>query len=143
MNFAFSSKYKCTLHSKTNVNLPLRNSPRIKKKSVSQSIPVFFGILVTRIKFNDRFRKGFERTIKAYLEQNSLILKDVSTLNNANGIQEEIPQQIDFTKVIFLASKTTSLTLIQPKVRLIIENFKILYSRELLSDASKYVGLLT
>lgn len=110
---------------------------------MSQSIPVFFGILVTRIKFNDRFRKVFERTIKAYLEQNSLILKDVSTLNNANGIQEEIPQQIDFTKVIFLASKTTSLALIQPKVRLIIENFKILYSRELLSDASKYVGLLT
>lgn len=65
----------------------------------------------------------FEPTIKAYLEQKSSILKDISTLDNATSIQEEIPQQFDFTKVIFLPPKTTSLIFIQPKHQLMTKNF--------------------
>lgn len=65
----------------------------------------------------DWFCKVFESAIKAYFEQNSLLLDDILTINNKLGdplgIQEEIPGQLDFITFIFLPSETTFLT--QPK----------------------------
>lgn len=71
-----------------------------------------------RIKFIDWIHKLFDTIVKAYREQNSLPLKNILTLNitlvHPLVIQEDIPEQLDFIKMIFRPPKTTSL--IQRKI---------------------------
>lgn len=61
----------------------------------------------------DQFCKVFESVIKAYFEQNSLLLDDILSLNdkfgNPLGMQEKIPEQLDFITLILLPSEITFL----------------------------------
>lgn len=54
----------------------------------------------------------FEPSVKVYLKQNSLPLKDMLTLDNIHGhltgVQEAIREQLDFIEVILFPPYTTS-----------------------------------
>lgn len=72
-------------------------------------------------------------TVNAHLDQNILTLKDLLTLYNGlshpTGIQEKIPEQLDFIEVIFISPKFAYR--IEPKKEHITVNLKNLYTRSL------------
>ncbi|XP_070592937.1 tigger transposable element-derived protein 1-like [Erythrolamprus reginae] len=88
---------------------------------------------VTRQFFVDWVNLAFGPTVKEYLLSNELPLQALLLLNNAPGhppaLQEDILEEFQFVKVVFLPPNMTSI--LQPMDQQVIANFKKLYTKHL------------
>ncbi|CAH2315065.1 tigger transposable element-derived 1-like [Pelobates cultripes] len=75
----------------------------------------------------------FDPAVKKYLVDNNLPLKAMLLMDNAPahppGLEEDLLEDFNFIKVMFLSPNTTPL--LQPMDQQVISNFKKLYTREL------------
>ncbi|KAM3924817.1 tigger transposable element-derived protein 1-like [Leptodactylus fuscus] len=88
---------------------------------------------VTRQFFVDWVNLAFGPTVKQYLLSNNLPLRALLLLDNAPGhppaLQDDILEEFQFIKVVFLPPNTTSI--LQPMDQQVISNFKKLYTKHL------------
>ncbi|XP_070592841.1 tigger transposable element-derived protein 1-like [Erythrolamprus reginae] len=88
---------------------------------------------VTRQFFVDWVNLAFGPTVKEYLLANELPLQALLLLDNAPGhppaLQDDILEEFQFVKVVFLPPNTTSI--LQPMDQQVIANFKKLYTKHL------------
>ncbi|XP_070584367.1 tigger transposable element-derived protein 1-like [Erythrolamprus reginae] len=88
---------------------------------------------VTRQFFVDWVNLAFGPTVKEYLLSNELPLQALLLLDNAPGhppaLQEDILEEFQFVKVVFLPPNTTSI--LQPMDQQVIANLKKLYMKHL------------
>ncbi|XP_063293602.1 tigger transposable element-derived protein 1-like [Pelobates fuscus] len=88
---------------------------------------------VTRLLFVKWVNEVFGPAVKKYLVDNNLTLKAMLLMGNAPahppGLEEDLLEDFNFIKVMFLPPNTTPL--LQPMDQQVISNFKKLYTREL------------
>ncbi|KAM3922941.1 tigger transposable element-derived protein 1-like [Leptodactylus fuscus] len=88
---------------------------------------------VTRQFFVDWVNLAFSPTVKQYLLSNNLPLRALLLLDNAPGhppaLQDDILEEFQFIKVVFLPPNTTSI--LQPMDQQVISNFNKLYTKHL------------
>ncbi|KAM3936129.1 tigger transposable element-derived protein 1-like [Leptodactylus fuscus] len=88
---------------------------------------------VTRQFFVDWVNLAFGPTVKQYLLSNNLPLRALLLLDNAPGhppaLQDDILEEFQFIKVVFLPPNTTSI--LQPMDQQVRSNFKKLYTKHL------------
>ncbi|KAM3936799.1 tigger transposable element-derived protein 1-like [Leptodactylus fuscus] len=88
---------------------------------------------VTRQFFVDWVNLAFGPTVKQYLLSNNLPLRALLLLDNTPGhppaLQDDILEEFQFIKVVFLPPNTTSI--LQPMDQQVISNFKKLYTKHL------------
>ncbi|XP_039618118.1 tigger transposable element-derived protein 1-like [Polypterus senegalus] len=88
---------------------------------------------VTRQFFIDWVNLCFGPTVKKYLQENKLPLQALLVLDNAPahppGLQDNIREEYQFIKVLYLPPNTTSI--LQPMDQQVISNFKKLYTKHL------------
>ncbi|XP_022909635.2 tigger transposable element-derived protein 1-like [Onthophagus taurus] len=86
---------------------------------------------VTRDIFTDWINKVFGPSMKKYLLEMNLPLQALLVMDNAPahppGLQNELLEEFNFIKILFLPSNTTPL--LQPMDQQVISNFKKLYTK--------------